>query len=161
MKFSNLKKKNIGARALPRARRIFASQAKKQHIFDFSAKIGFARAPRAEVRARPKFFVIWKIHKKSLCNFFLLSISQKLTILAQFEVSAQYWKNRYFWQKFEKNRKFSQKVHFGAKSAFFKNIDFFNIVQKLQIVLKSSMFWDIEKKFAQRFFMNFSDNKKF
>ena len=43
------------------------------------------RARRAQKCAHPTFFVDQEYDKKSLCNFFLMLISLKLTILAQLE----------------------------------------------------------------------------
>ena len=95
------------------------------------------RARRARKCARtPKFFNIQEYDEKSLCNFFLLWISQKLTILVQFEFC---WKI-----KNPQNRSKSTK---NAENAcilcHFEDFWFFS---KIQIELKSSIFEILTKE---------------
>ena len=62
IKFSILKKFLACAHFRARALRIFYHLCQKNMIFAFSQRCEIQRAPRAEVRARQKFF--WK------CNFY-------------------------------------------------------------------------------------------
>ena len=86
MNFSILKKILARAHFRARALRIFYHLCQKTMIFEFSQRCEIRRAPRAEVRARQKFFgnVIFMI--KSRCKFFCLVITQKANFLEQFEV---------------------------------------------------------------------------
>ena len=96
------------ARTCARTSRIFCPNAKKRQILAFSWKVHIS-ARRARKCAHAQiFFGIRKKGTKSQCNFFLLSISQKLTILAQVKFSTIFWKNQnelknmqkpWFWTK--------------------------------------------------------------
>ena len=127
-----------------RTRRIFCPHAKKLLFLTFSWRVE-VRARRARKCARTRnFFIIQKYHKKSLCNFFLLLISQKLKILAQFEVWTKSWKNPNFWQKSKKNGEKwwkSRKFHFFfliQKRYYFVN---FNDTNALKVCNRFKNWW--------------------
>ena len=63
MNFSILKKFLARAHFRARALRIFYHLCQKTMIFEFSQRCEIRRAPRAEVRARQKFFRIQKVYK--------------------------------------------------------------------------------------------------
>ena len=110
------------------------------------------RARRARKCARTQnFFIIQKYYKKSLCNFFLLLISQKLTILAQFE----------FCWKIKNSQNRSKSTKMTEKTCILVHFEDFVYFSKVQIELKSSIFEILTKeKIAQRFFIVFLDDKK-
>ena len=109
--------------------------------------------PRAEVRARKKFFRNRKVHEISylLCilDFF---ISIELILVNGFEMCGFFKKNSIFYGKFSKIfeiLKIFEKIEFSKKNF------------KLQIALKNSLFklWT-NKKTARRFCDKFYDSKK-
>ena len=71
-------KKIFGARAFPRARaQNILPPMPKNMIFEFSQRCEIRRAPRAEVRARQKFFWNRKVYDKISLQIFLFGHNSK------------------------------------------------------------------------------------
>ena len=77
MNFSILKKFLARAHFRARALRIFYHLCQKTMIFEFSQRCEIRRAPRAEVRARQKFFWNRKIYDKISLQIFLFGHNSK------------------------------------------------------------------------------------
>ena len=75
--FSILKKFLARAHFRARALRIFYHLCQKTMIFEFSQRCEIRRAPRAEVRARQKFFWKCNLHDKISLQFFLFGHNSK------------------------------------------------------------------------------------
>ena len=112
------------ARAHFRARthRIFCQLDKKSMIFEFSQRCEVQRAPRAEVRARQKFFWKCNLHDKISLQIFLFGHNSKS------EFFRAIWRLKFFLKIrfFPKNLKFLKKSFFlgdfAWKNAMFKGI---------------------------------------
>ena len=130
MKFSNLKK-ILGARALPRARRIFLPHVKNSIFSTFSCKICyFWHAARLFDARAPKVFSDWKTSSNSLPSTYLQRIHIFKTHKATLQINQK--QNQKYWIFFPKI--------FRTCSIFGQKYRFFNTVQKLQIWLESSIF---------------------
>ena len=77
MNFSILKKFLARAHFRARVLRIFYHLCQKTMIFEFSQRCEIRRAPRAEVRARQKFFWNRKIYDKISLQIFLFGHNSK------------------------------------------------------------------------------------
>ena len=112
MNFSILKKFLARAHFRARALRIFYHLCQKTMIFEFSQRCEIRRAPRAEVRARQKFFWKCNLHDKISLQIFLFGHNSKS------EFFRAIWNLKFFFE----NSIFSKNFGFGK---FWKISNFF------------------------------------
>ena len=116
MNFSILKK------FLARALRIFYHLCQKTMIFEFSQRCEIRRAPRAEVRARQKFFWNRKVYDKISLQIFLFGHNSKSKFFRAIWSLNFFLKIRFF-PKILKFWKFSNFfLDFSWKNLIFKGI---------------------------------------
>ena len=109
---------------LARALRIFHHLCQKTMIFEFSQRCEIRRAPRAEVRARQKFFWNRKIYDKISLQIFLFGHNSKSKFFRAI------WSLKFFFE----NSIFSKNFGFGK---FWKISIFFWIFHEKNPIFKS------------------------
>ena len=125
MNFSILKKFLARAHFRARALRIFYHLCQKTMIFEFSQRCEIRRAPRAEVRARQKFFWKCNLHDKISLQIFLFGHNSKSEFFrAIWSLKLFFWKFDFF-QKFWNLKNFENFLFFldfSWKIPIFKSI---------------------------------------
>ena len=124
-------KKIFGARALSLALRIFYHLCQKTMIFEFSQRCEIRRAPRAEVRARQKFFWKCNLHDKISLQIFLFGHNSKS------EFFRAIWSLKFFFE----NSIFSKKFWIWK---ILKNFKFFWILHEKIQYWKASIAIDLK-----------------
>ena len=115
MNFSILKKFLARAHFRARALRIFYHLCQKTMIFEFSQRCEIRRAPRAEVRARQKFFWNRKIYDKISLQIFLFGHNSKSKFFRAIWSLKFFLENWFFW-KFSNFENFPKKIKFFLKN---------------------------------------------
>ena len=125
MNFSILKKFLARAHFRARALRIFYHLCQKTMIFEFSQRCEIRRAPRAEVRARQKFFWKCNLHDKISLQIFLFGHNLKSEFFRAIWSLKFFFENSIFSKNFE-NLKILTNPHFfldfSWKNSIFKGI---------------------------------------
>ena len=120
MSFSILNKFLARAHFRARALRILYHLCQKTMIFEFSQRCEIRRAPRAEVRARQKFFWKCNLHDKISLQIFLFGHNSKSEFFRAIWSLKFFLKIRFFPKilKFEKFWKFSIFFCFFMKNSY-------------------------------------------
>ena len=129
MNFSNMKKFLARAHFRARALRIFYHLCQKTMIFEFSQRCEIQRAPRAEMRARQKFFWKCNFHDKISLQIFLFGHNSKSEFFRAIW-SLNFFLKFHFFPKIFKFWKFSKKINFFLKK--FKKSTHFKAIHNNQ-----------------------------